>query len=144
MTLTKRGVGLLGRLTAVAAAAVAVAAGVAVSPAQAYGSCGAYSYSKWLGTHSSLHLVRTTSCTYYARFVEDHDDNTNIITLKVERREGGAITERKQIDIYGPWGSYNTGAVQGWWSGAASQDQHNACYAVGFSNSWTCTGWVDV
>jgi len=138
--------GFLGRLVAAAAVGVTLMSGVAVTSAQASGSCtpserGAL----WLTTHTSLRLVRTAGCTYYARYVEtDWQYSAGVtVNVRVERREGGSITAWRQINIAGPYGEYNTTAVDGWWAGAASQDQHHACYAVEWG-PWTCTGWVDV
>ncbi|MDG4825485.1 hypothetical protein O7635_26865 [Asanoa sp. WMMD1127] len=141
MTIRNRRTGLVGRLVAAVALAVALVPGVAATPAQAYGSCGPATPGYLPLFRASLSLVRTSSCTYYARLVVD-ERLSPLWDIKVERRENGVVTERKTAT--GGYGSTFTGSVQGWWGGAASQDQHHACYSVAGANSWTCTSWVDV
>ncbi|MEV4620530.1 hypothetical protein AB0J74_17705 [Asanoa sp. NPDC049573] len=138
--------GFLGRLAAVVVAGVLVATGLVAGSAQAAGSCNpAERGYMMLSTHTTVRLERTANCTYYGRLVETHPYAEAGITfnIRVERREGGSITSWRQINIEGPYGEYNTAAVDGWWSGAASQDQHHVCYAINYG-FWTCTGWVDI
>lgn len=145
MRQTMRRAGFLGRLGATVVAGVVLITTAAVAPAQAYGACSPSERAAlWLGS-TSVRLVRTAGCTYYARLVSDDGIYWagQTVNVRVERREGGSITEWRQINVTGPYGSYSTVAVEGWWGGAASQDEHHACYAVNWG-SWTCTGWVDV
>jgi hypothetical protein len=144
MKLRTRRAGFIGRLAVAAIAGVLLLSGTAVTSAQASGSCSASDRADlWLGS-MSVHLIRTTGCTYYARLVSDDPVYTAgmTINLRVERQEGGSITAWRQINIAGPYGTYNTAAVDGWWVGAASQDQHHACWAVNYGY-WSCTNWVD-
>jgi hypothetical protein len=136
--------GFARRLAVAAAAGTLLMSGVAATSAQASGSCTASDRADlWLGS-LSVHLMRTASCTYYARLVSDDPIYTagQTINLRVERQEGGSITAWRQINVTGPYGTYNTAAVDGWWVGAASQDQHHACWAVNYGY-WSCTNWVD-
>jgi hypothetical protein len=135
--------GFLGRLAAAAAAGVLLMTGAAVTSAQASGSCTpSERQALWISTTASVRLVRTAGCTYYARLVTD-EQQWGTWHVRVERREGGTITAWRQKDVDGPYGNYNTAAVDGWWAGAASQDQHHACWTIG-SSAWSCTDWFDI